>query len=237
MNYLLRLLLVVTVALAWSGEASAQIYSFRDANGNLVLQDQPPRDQVNEVATFAVPRASTVRTTRPGPASYPPRFDRIIDQHASRNKVRADLVRAVIQVESGYDPRAVSAKGALGLMQLMPQTARELGVRNPFDPEENIRGGTSYLRQLLERFDQDEELALAAYNAGPQAVVRYGQRVPPYRETRNYVRKVRNGTEVEAVRARRFIYKIVELIDGRPVPRYTNRRPESGAFEIVPLTR
>ena len=102
-----------------------------------------------------------------------------------------DLVRAVIQVESAFNPRAVSPKGAMGLMQLMPAHGRRNSASAiPFDPAENIRGGVRYLKRLLTRYDQKVELALAAYNAGPGAVDQYGQQVPPYRETRDYVKKI-----------------------------------------------
>jgi soluble lytic murein transglycosylase-like protein len=108
------------------------------------------------------------------------------------------LVRAVVQVESGYNADALSNKGAMGLMQLMPGTARQLGVENPWDVDENIKGGTAYLRSLMDRFS-DVELALAAYNAGPEAVARHAG-IPPYDETREYVRRVLklfDGTEWE----------------------------------------
>ena len=113
----------------------------------------------------------------------------VIDYYSRNHRLEPRLVRAVIQVESGYNPRAVSSKGAMGLMQLMPETARELAVEDPYDPAENIRAGTTYLRRLLDRFTERLELALAAYNAGPGAVERHGG-VPPYIETKDYVGRV-----------------------------------------------
>jgi soluble lytic murein transglycosylase-like protein len=118
-----------------------------------------------------------------------PQWSEWIEDHAGRQRLDSRLVLAVIQVESGFDARAVSRKGAQGLMQLMPDTARLLRVPDPFDPRENIRGGTSYLRQMLDLFDERLELALAAYNAGPGAVRRHGG-IPPFEETREYVRRV-----------------------------------------------
>jgi hypothetical protein len=118
-------------------------------------------------------------------------FEPIIQEAAVTHKIRPDLVRAVIEVESGFDPTAVSRVGALGLMQLMPDTARLLGVDDPLDPEQNIFGGAKYLGMLIDRFDGNVALAVASYNAGPTAVARYRGRIPPYRETRGYVKKVR----------------------------------------------
>ena len=116
-------------------------------------------------------------------------LDEIVGRYSSDRQLDPKLVLAVIQVESSGDPGALSRKGAMGLMQLMPETARELGVADPYDPRQNVRGGCSYLRRMLDTFDGDLELALASYNAGPSAVRRFGG-IPPYEETRRYVEKV-----------------------------------------------
>jgi soluble lytic murein transglycosylase-like protein len=230
---MLRHVLALTVlTLAWPFQAHAQIYAWRDAAGNLVLSDR----RLDETAvTYDVPSTPQVRTTRPATETVVhERFEPLVQEHSARQSLRPDLVRAVIQVESGFNPRARSPKGAMGLMQLMPGTARDLGVRNAYDPDENIRGGTMYLRHLLDRFDGNEELALAAYNAGPEAVDRYGRRVPPYRETRDYVRKIGSATEVsDASRPKSLIYKIFETVDGVRTVRYSNQRPASGTYEIL----
>lgn len=228
------LLLVVTSALLWPAQASGQIYVWRDAGGNLVLSDRQPE---GGAATYAVPEAPAFRVTRPATvdAAHEP-FEPLVQEYAARHGLRPGLVRAVIQVESGFDPGATSPKGAMGLMQLMPATARALGVRRPYDPTDNIRGGTAYLRQLLDRYDGDEVLALAAYNAGSGTVDRYGGRVPPYLETREYVRKVGSAeTDVaEAPRqGKQTVYKSLEIVDGEPVVRYSTERPESGTYQIV----
>ena len=233
-----RTLLVAAIAaLAWPSQADAQIYAWRDAAGNLVLSD---RRLDASAATYEVPAAPTFRATRPLESNDAlEQFEPLVREHAARQSLRPDLVRAVIQVESGFNPWARSPKGAMGLMQLMPGTARELGVRDAYDPAENIRGGTAYLRQLLDKYEGNEELALAAYNAGSGAVDRYGRRVPPYQETKDYVRKVGSAADGRLVTAaerrapKQVIYKVFDVIDGTPVVRYTSERPTSGVFEIV----
>lgn len=222
-----------------TADASAQIYMGRDANGTVVLSDRPLTG--TGVTTYAVHR-SGYRTTRAAHAPDTPSerrdtvtlYDELIERHATDQGVRPELVRAVIQVESGFNARARSVKGAMGLMQLMPATAAELGVQNPWDPAQNIRGGVTYLARLLDRY-KDERLALAAYNAGPGAVDRYGQQVPPFRETQDYVRKVASRTEIAEVgrRGRPVIYKVWDEVDGRLVMRLTNVRPTSGAYDVV----
>lgn len=117
--------------------------------------------------------------------SYAP----LIEKHAKAHGLSPQLVSAVMRVESCYDHRAVSRAGARGLMQLMPGTAKQLGVKDSFDPDQNIAGGARYLSQMLQRFGQDVKLALAAYNAGPEAVATYG-RIPPYPETQSYVKRI-----------------------------------------------
>lgn len=138
-------------------------------------------DLINEASDFASKLADRKPTAR--------EIDFIIEKASALNGVDPKLVKAVIKVESDFDPNATSHKGAVGLMQLMPGTARDVNVKDPTDPEENISGGAKYLAWLLDQFQGDITLALAAYNAGPKKVKKYGG-VPPYKETRDFVAKV-----------------------------------------------
>ncbi len=126
----------------------------------------------------------------PEPLSATTPFHEIIRAAAERYGVDADLIHCVIAVESNFNPKAVSRKNARGLMQLMPKTATRMGVTNIFDPKENVDGGTRYLRDMLARYNNNVTLALAAYNAGPENVERYGKHLPPYPETRMYVKTI-----------------------------------------------
>jgi soluble lytic murein transglycosylase-like protein len=223
--------LAAAALFAMAAPAEAQIYSWRDASGNLVLSGRPPVGQT--VRTYAVPQADNVRATRFVAADRGRIYEDIIAEHARLNNVRADLVRAVMQVESAFNPYAKSPKGALGLMQLMPATLLQFGVRNAFNPAENVRAGVAYLRQLLDRYSNNEELALAAYNAGPGAVDKHGQTVPPYRETRNYVAQINHMAGRPIHTRGSVIYKITEIVDGVPSTRYSDQKPVQGTYEVM----
>ena len=236
---------MVAACLAGARPAHAQIYSWRDARGTLVLSDRrldPNAKRADMSAALTMPVAPIVRPMKAPDASRrrASQYDGFIGQQAAAHGIRADLVRAVIQAESGFNPRARSSKGAMGLMQLMPATAVDLGVLNPFDALENIRGGVAYLRQLLNRYDDNEALALAAYNAGPGAVDRHGSKVPPYQETQQYVKRILRSTPSApaapaAAASSKVIYKTIELVDGFAVPRYSTTKPASGPYETLKL--
>jgi soluble lytic murein transglycosylase-like protein len=183
--------------------AHAQIVSYVDSSGNRVYINADPapvaRRAKASLAKASSATGNATRNTQILPATGPAllgatranraKIKQMIREVSARYSVDPALVRAVIQTESNWNSRAVSSKGALGLMQLVPGTAQQLGVNNAFDPKQNIDGGVRYLHSLLERYNGDLDLALAAYNAGPGAVDRAGG-VPRYRETREYVQKV-----------------------------------------------
>jgi soluble lytic murein transglycosylase-like protein len=217
-------------ALAVAAPASAQIYTWTDGNGHLVLSDHP---KGGAPAAYVVPQSESMRTTRSVDTTKSSLYDDLIRDNARLQGVRTDLVRAVVQVESGFNAWAKSPKGAMGLMQLMPQTMREFGVRDAFNPAENIRGGVAYLRQLLDRYSDNEVLALAAYNAGPGAVDKHGQTVPPYKETQDYVTKI-NKISARPVQQRgHVIYKITEIVDGQETVRYSDQKPSTGSYTQI----
>jgi hypothetical protein len=149
--------------------------------------DEVPYPEPHPEGVSAVAAAAHPSGARPGSLQRDPRFDPLIEQFSAEHGVDPTLVRAVIQVESDYQPRARSSKGAMGLMQLMPETARRYAVRDPYDPASNIRAGVTHLRGLLDRLPLN--LALAAYNAGEASIRRFGG-VPPYAETRTYISRV-----------------------------------------------
>jgi soluble lytic murein transglycosylase-like protein len=168
--------------------AQAGIYTFTDADGVMHFTNVPSTPRYAGMKRVAyMPEPVVTRRARP---VDPNQFSPLVEKAAREHQIDQDLLRAVIAVESGYDPNAVSRKGAVGLMQLMPQTARRYGVRNMYDPAQNIQGGARYLRDLMGKFNNDLPLVLAAYNAGEDAIARHGNRIPPYRETRSYVPRV-----------------------------------------------
>ncbi|AAR35203.1 lytic transglycosylase domain-containing protein [Geobacter sulfurreducens] len=170
--------------------ARADIYRYEDEEGVVHFTDAPT-DKRFKVFMRDIKRDKKLRTTfrLANCARDPKEFEPIIDQCALEFGVDRSLVKAVIHAESGYNPNALSPKGASGLMQLMPKTAKDLKVANSFDPKDNIKGGVRYLRFLLDTFKGDVTLALAAYNAGMSRVAQYGG-VPPYQETRTYIDRV-----------------------------------------------
>lgn len=182
-----RALLVLIMMLILSSPVFADIFRYIDDEGVICYTDSPrgkKADRIYKDRAETAPARNTPFSNR-----HPSEYHNIIHAKASQYDLDPLLIKAVITTESNWDKRAVSRKGAMGLMQLMPATAADMNVRDPYDPEENIEGGTKYLRHLLERFNGDLTLALAAYNAGPKTVEKYGY-IPPITETKQYVQKV-----------------------------------------------
>lgn len=185
---------LVLAMLAFSAPAVADIFSYTDANGVVHFSNVPDNRQYKLVVasqgSAGKPDIAAGSTSTQFNRAGRSRFSPIVAEAARAHQVDPALLHAVITAESGYNPGAVSHKGAVGLMQLMPETARRYGVENSLDPAQNIQGGTRYLSDLLQMFNNNIELAVAAYNAGENAVIRHGYTIPPYRETLAYVPKV-----------------------------------------------
>jgi soluble lytic murein transglycosylase-like protein len=193
--YMKRLMagLILACLCGVAGSAWADVYKYRDYEGRVYLTDTPMKGRYTLVKRY---RMQTRRPASKGGDSLAAmqkrrqRYAPLIESAARASELRPELVHAVVRAESAYRADAVSEKGARGLMQLMPATAERFGVTDLHDPRQNLRGGTRYLRELLKLFDNDLRLALAAYNAGENAVISSGRRVPPYPETQRYVEKV-----------------------------------------------
>jgi len=189
-------------ALLWMAcaSASADLYTYTDESGVLHMSDSPVDARYRLTLTEPKPAAAGTASAVPAPPAVASaavtgnaigsHWQPLIERISAAHGVAPALVRAVIQTESNYNPRAVSPKGAQGLMQLMPATAQRYGVTDAFDPEQNIQAGVRYLAELMVMFKNNLTLALAAYNAGENAVVQHGHKIPPYRETQYYVPKV-----------------------------------------------
>ena len=182
--------LIAALLLAGGASARPRIYTYVDADGVRHFTDMPDDNRYRLL--ILSPRARTVSGDRYDATllARAGRYDAIIETAAVSASVEPNLLRAVIVVESGFNSRAVSRSGAMGLMQLMPATATRYGVSNPYDPRENVHAGARYLKFLMDRFGHDVRLALAAYNAGEQAVDRNGGKIPPFAETLEYVPRV-----------------------------------------------
>jgi membrane-bound lytic murein transglycosylase MltF len=213
LSILLFFLLTVSAS-----SSRADIYKYVDDNGVECYTDTPIDKKADKIYRDKSTTSTNVVRVKSEDTSD---FHSIIHEKAETYDIDPSLIEAVIETESNWNSMAISRKGAMGLMQLMPSTASDMDVRNPFNPEENIEGGTKYLKYLLNRFKGDLTLALAAYNAGPNAVEKYGYIIPPYNETRQYVSKVLslyNGSasdyySAEQVNKSDKIYKVI-LEDG-----------------------
>ncbi|MCX5803111.1 MAG: lytic transglycosylase domain-containing protein [Proteobacteria bacterium] len=161
------------------------IYSYVDDNGNQHFTNMIP---VGKKYSVVIPERNKIISTKDIDNSL---YDKLIIHHSKIHGVDPSLIKAVMKAESNFNPYAVSHKGAQGLMQLMPDTAKLMRIDNPFDPDENIKGGTKYLKLLEEIFEGNLELMLAAYNAGPSKVMEHNMNVPPIEETRNFIKRVK----------------------------------------------
>jgi soluble lytic murein transglycosylase-like protein len=193
-----------------------EIVTITDEHGRKIFINAGETRPKGGWATSVLPPVKAGSVSTP-----PPEISHLVEQTANRFQVDPQLVHAIIKVESEYDPKAVSRKGAMGLMQLVPETAQRLGVENPFNPKENIEGGVSYLKYLLNLYGGDLSLSLAAYNAGEGAVQRFGG-IPSFGETKAYVRKVTNIYQSAPPGNQPQVSPIVRYVDERGVVHYSN---------------
>jgi soluble lytic murein transglycosylase-like protein len=201
MNRSFLFMLLLLIALAPASRAGSAFH-YRAPDGSMVFTDQelaPPYVFVRKMRLNWGDVKGRKIPERPPAVKEPevreavgsdPQFAGIVKNKSRKYNLLPELLHAVIEAESAYDPNAVSTAGAVGLMQLMPGTAKRFGVNDRTDPDQNVDAGANYLRTLLDLFDNDVKLALASYNAGEGAVIKYGRTIPPYRETRNYVARV-----------------------------------------------
>lgn len=181
---------VAALLMASAVAAHSQIYTYLDADGVRHYTDVPDNNRYRLLVLSPQDRTASGDRYDAMLLAKAGQYDSIIEKAAAAASVEPNLLRAVIVVESGFNSRAVSRRGAMGLMQLMPATATRFGVSNPYDPRENVHAGARYLKFLIDRFGQDVRLALAAYNAGEEAVERNGGQIPPFAETMAYVPRV-----------------------------------------------
>lgn len=188
MDWRLRVAIGLTCMVS---SVEADIYKYVDARGRVYYADKPKHAGYRLIIRTTRHRTAEARAFRPGAtlSKRRARYAELIARTAQKYQLDPQLLHAVIRAESAYNPRAVSPKGAVGLMQLLPETARRYGIADLHDPKANLEAGARYLKDLLKQFG-DVKLAVAAYNAGEAAVQKYGNRVPPYRETRRYVARV-----------------------------------------------
>lgn len=198
---MIKKLAVMSLALLASTGAVADVYKYVDDSGHVFYTDEPRHKlfkliiKTPPIRRHATPSSAPLYTNmsfrrNSYSAVNKARYNDMIADAAQRHQVDEKLLHAVIQAESSYNPSAISSAGAVGLMQLMPGTARRFGVTDRVNPDQNVDGGTKYLKHLINMFGPRLDLAIAAYNAGENAVIRHNNSIPPYRETQDYVRQV-----------------------------------------------
>ena len=227
----MRKLIAVSMLLVLACPVFAQFYSYRDADGKLHITDKPIKKKGYKLVKEYLPpsmrearkaqkkeRRLSQRARQPSSAKFvlsEAQIAGLVEPIARSMKVDPELVKAVIQIESGRNARIKSNKGAMGLMQLIPETADRFGVKNPWDPRQNVRGGIAYLRYLLGYFEGNVDHVLAAYNAGENAVDKYGG-IPPYKETRNYLKKIRKIYDIRQLPFDEKIKNRSKLVQRKP---------------------